>query len=57
MENNIMNILCAYHAQNADTCRWVIANCDENIDNITVQLWIKACKEFLANLDVDNNQI
>ena len=49
-----MNILYAYHAQNADTCRWVIANCDENIDNITVQLWIKACKEFLAKLDVDN---
>jgi hypothetical protein len=46
-----MNILCAHHAQNADTCRWVLENTDPNIDNITVQLWRQACIEYLAQVD------
>lgn len=50
-----MNILCAYHAQNVDTCKWVLENTEPDTNNITVQLWREACEEFLANLDVDNN--
>jgi len=51
-----MNVLCAHHAKDPDTCRWVIANCDENTDNITVRQWLEACKEYLATLDIDNKQ-
>ena len=50
-----MNILCAYHAQIVETCKWVLENTEPDTNNITVQLWREACKEFLANLDVDNN--
>ena len=49
------NILGAYHAQNIETCKWVLENTNESTDNITEQLWIQACKEFLANYTVDNN--
>jgi len=42
-----MDILCGYHAKDIETCRWVIANCDPNTDNITVKLWIEACKKYL----------
>ena len=44
-----MDILCAYHARSIETCEWVLANCDENTDNIAVQLWLQACKEYLEN--------
>lgn len=50
-----MNILCAYHSQNVETCKWVLENIDPNTDNITVQLWIEACKEFLAKNLMDFN--
>lgn len=42
-----MDILCGYHAKDPATCQWVLDNCDENTDNITVKLWIEACKKFL----------
>jgi hypothetical protein len=44
-----MDLLCGYHAKNVDTCKWVIQNCDENTDNITVKAWIRACKEYLQS--------
>ena len=50
-----MNLLCAYHAQNVETCKWVLKNTDPNTDNITVKHWIEACKEFLAKHAVDSN--
>ena len=50
-----MNILCAYHAQNVETCKWVLENTESDTNNITVQLWREACEEFLANHTVDNN--
>ena len=46
-----MNILCAYHAKNVDTCKWVIANYNENTSNITVNAWVKACKEYLESIN------
>ena len=45
-----MDILCAHHAKDPETCKWVIENCDENTDNITVKLWLKASKEYLESL-------
>lgn len=58
-----MNLLCAYHAKSPDACRWVIANAEENSDNITVTNWVKACKEHLQSLydgpdlvSIDNNR-
>jgi hypothetical protein len=44
-----MNLLCGYHANNSDTCKWVIENFDEITDNITVSNWVKACKEYLQS--------
>jgi hypothetical protein len=46
-----MDYLCGYHARNADTCKWVLENTDPDTDNITVQLWRQACKEFLEQID------
>ena len=46
-----MNILCAYHAQNPDTCRWVIDNYEHSVGNITVEQWVQACKEYLESLN------
>ena len=46
-----MNILCAYHAKNVDTCKWVIANYNENTSNITVNAWVKACKKYLESIN------
>ncbi len=44
-----MNLLCGHHAKDPHVCRWVIENCDENTDNITVREWVKACKEYLKS--------
>ena len=52
-----MNILCGYHAKNPDTCKWVIENCDENVDNITVKIWINACKEYLQSHNDGPDQV
>lgn len=46
-----MDLLCAYHAKDPDTCNWVIANADENTDNITVKSWVLACKLHLQSLN------
>jgi hypothetical protein len=48
---DLMNILCGYHAQSADTCHWVINNYANSIGNITVELWVKACKEYLESIN------
>ena len=50
-----MDLLCGYHAKDPEVCRWVIANADENTENQTVRMWVKACEEFLAKNTVDNN--
>lgn len=42
-----MNILCGYHAQSVDTCKWVLENTETNSNNTTVELWREACREFL----------
>lgn len=48
---NYMDILCAHHAKDPETCKWVIANTDVNTDNLTVIAWVQACKDYLASLD------
>ena len=52
-----MDVLCGYHAKNLDTCKWVIENCDENVDNITVKIWINACKEYLQSINDGPDQV
>ena len=48
-----MDILCAQHAKDSKTCQWVIDNYDKDTDNITVRLWVEACKNYLKSLDND----
>jgi hypothetical protein len=44
-----MQVLCGYHAKNAETCKWVIENCSYPTDNTTVIKWVEACKEYLQS--------
>ena len=44
-----LNVLCAHHAKNIETCRWVLEQYEHNhdVNNISVVNWIKACKDYL----------
>ena len=48
---NFMNILCAHHAKNPETCKWVIDQYGHVTNNTTVMLWVAACKEYLQVLN------
>lgn len=43
-------MLCGYHAKSIDMCEWVLNNTDPNSTNLTVQLWRKACKDFITEI-------
>lgn len=49
----MMDLLCGYHAKDVSICNWVISNYDGETDNITVKLWVEACKEYLKQVDTD----
>lgn len=46
-----MNVLCAYHAKNPETCKWVIDQYGHVTGNTTVELWVAACMEYLKALN------
>lgn len=48
-----INSLCGYHAKDISICNWVISNYDGETNNITVKLWVEACKEYLKKVDTD----
>ena len=44
--------LVGFHAKDPDVCKWVIEMFgDQETENKTVQQWIQACKEHLAQLE------
>ena len=45
--------MLTYHGRTKEMCEWVIMmfeNDPLSKDNITTQLWLKQCKEFLQSL-------
>jgi len=45
--------MLVYHGRSREMCEWVLKqyeHCPLSKNNLTTQLWIQACKEFLQSL-------